>query len=116
MAATKLADGIIPGIFGNFNGGMITWAGPASYTQVSTGSPPTGGQSIPASAFGLKFLDAIIMISLDKTGTNGVEPIIVNPGGSTSAILLWFVAHTGAEAAGSANLSAISVVLLGIGR
>jgi len=116
MLATKLADGIIPGIFGNFNGGMITWTGPSSYTQVSTGATPSGGQSIPASAFGLKFLDAIICISLDSTGAYGVEAIITKPGGSTTAILLWFVGHTGAEAAGSTNLSAISVVLLGIGR
>jgi len=116
MAATKLADGIIPGIFANFNGGMITWTGPSSYTQVSTGSPPTGGQSIPASAFGLKFLDAVVMLSLDPTGTYGVEACVVKPGGATAATLLWFVAHTGAEVGGTTDLHTFAVVLLGIGR
>lgn len=116
MAGTKLADGIIPGIFGNFNGGIISWTGPSSYTQVTPGSPPTGGQSIPATAFGLKFLDCIICVSLDATGTYNVDPIVIKPGGATTAILLWTTAATGAQVSGATNLSAISVVLLGIGR
>jgi len=115
MAATKLADGV--GLaFANRLVGMITWTGPTSYTQVSTGATPTGGQSIPATAFGLKYLDAIICISLDSTGVYGVEALITKPGGATTAILLWYVGHTGAEAAGATNLSAITVALLGIGR
>lgn len=115
MAATKLPDGINLG-FGNRLAGLITWTGPASYSQISTGSPPTGGQSIPATAFGLKFLDGIVLLGLDNTGAYGVEATVINPGKATSALLLWFVAHTGAEVSGATNLSGSSVTLMGIGR
>lgn len=117
MADTKMVDGINIGL-GNRQIGLITHVGPASYTQVTPGTPPTGGDSVQASAFGLKFLEAVIALGLDNTGTYEVNGIVQSQGGggATSALLLWNTANTGAQVSGATNLSASTVALLGIGR
>jgi hypothetical protein len=110
--ATKVADGINLGI-ANRIGNMFTITGPTSYTHVTTGSPPSNGQTVTAQQLGLKAIDGVIMLAADTTGVNGVEYIPLTP---TSGILLWFVCHTGAEVSDATNLSAISVKILALGR
>lgn len=94
---------------------MVT--GPASYTQVTVGTPPagpTGGQSVPASAFGLKFLNRVIG-GLDNAGKYNVVAT-TGPGASTSATLEWIIAHTGAEETGAVDLHTYTVKLTAVGR
>lgn len=92
-------------------------AGPASYTAVTPGTPPTGGQLVSAKDMGLtEISDGFAAASDDGTYT---ATIIVNsqlvplsaPRGSTSFILQWRVSATGAEVAGATNLSARSMRL-----
>jgi hypothetical protein len=98
----------------------ITVTGPTSYTTITAGTPPaapTGGQSIPATAFGLKYIDDV-MAGLDQSGTYNVLAIPSMPSsgkGATSVTLMWITAHTGAEVA-SGNLSTFTVGLTAIGR
>ncbi len=89
---------------------VIKVTGPSSYTQVSVATPPTGGQVIDAAAFGLKYIESAEG-SLSNNGQYGVRVIFDNnpKQGVTSIRLLWFVASTGAEAAGSADLDALTV-------
>ena len=97
----------------------ITVTGPASYTAITPGTPPagpTGGQDIPASAFGLKFIDKIEG-GLDQSGTYNVLAVPNVPSGgqgATKATLMWTTANGGAEASG--DLHTFTVRLLAIGR
>jgi hypothetical protein len=101
--------------------------GPASYTQITPGTPPaapTGGDAISARACGLKFIEAVIVCG-DSSGTYGgyaFNPPVNktgNPSGqgaaATSVPLLWAVAATGAQVAGATNLSAVQLTLIVIG-
>lgn len=90
--------------------------GPTLYTVISTGSPPTGGQTINASDFGLVSLEGLIVLSNSDNGQFGVRPIALKPDiqGCPAYTLQWFTLATGAEV-GAVNLSARSVRLLGIG-
>jgi len=118
MSVTKLPDAINLA-FANRKMSMVVATGPSSYTQVTAGTPPagpTGGQSIPASAFGLKFIDEIIG-GLDNSGKYIVEGTTgAKPGGATSVTLMWIIAHTGAEESGATDLHTYSVQLTAIGR
>jgi hypothetical protein len=118
MAVTKLQDGIALPI-ANRKFSMAEVGGPASYTQVTAGAPPagpTGGQIIPATAFGLKFID-VILNGLDESGKYEVLGTSGNkPGGATSVTLMWVIAATGAQEAGATNLSTYKAALLVIGR
>lgn len=93
---------------------VVPISGSASYVAVVTGTPPTGGQSVPASAFGLKFFDHIAGGLSDDGQYIVTATLKGSPGKATSAILLWAVAHTGAEAA-NGDYSARSVALRAIG-
>ena len=92
--------------------------GPASYTQVTVAVPPTGGDVVQATEFGLKFLEHCVA----SASTNGQYNVYVifpslglPPNAPTSAILLWTVAATGAQVAGAVNLSAVAVRLRALG-
>lgn len=90
-------------------------AGPSSYTVVTPGAPPTGGQTIYAKDFGLKFFDHV-EVGLSSDGTYlGVVSLLGNAGKATSAILMWIVAAGGAEAAAMADLDAITLPIRAIG-
>lgn len=92
-------------------------SGPTSYTQVTAGTPPagpTGGQIVPATVFGLKFIN-VVAAGFDDSGTYLVLAT-TGPKASTSVTLMWITAHTGAEASGAANLSTYNVKLKAIGR
>jgi hypothetical protein len=97
----------------------ITVTGPSSYTAITAGTPPagpTGGQDIPATAFGLKFIDAIIG-GLDQAGKYNVLAVPNVPSGgqgATKVTLMWILAVTGAETSG--DLHTFTVRLLAIGR
>lgn len=98
---------------------VVNHIGPASYTQVTPGSPPTGGDVLYASACGLKFIQAVIGLAMDSTGTYIVcgIPAANSPGlEQTSVILRWFTAASMTEVAGATNLSGKNVVLTVIGR
>ena len=90
-----------------------THVGPASYTAVGVASPPTGGDTLYASEFGLKSFDAVIALSSDN-GQYGAEAIFPEgiAKGSTSCKLLWKTLATGAEVAGATVLSARTLRLL----
>jgi hypothetical protein len=96
---------------------MIKLTGPASYTQVTAGSPPagpTGGQIIPATAFGLKYIN-VAHGQLDESGKYLVIPC-VGPGSAAQVTLIWIIAHTGAEETGGTNLSTFTAKIRAIGR
>jgi hypothetical protein len=97
-------------------GSVIEWAGPSSYTQVTPGSPPTGGQAIEAKDFGLKYIEHVES-QLDATGAYRAEftPKVAGKYGVESGILAWTVVSTGAEVAAETNLSAKKVKLRAIG-
>lgn len=91
--------------------------GPASYAQVSNGTPPTGGQAVNASDMGLVDVE----FAMDGYSDNGqyvAQPILTTRpnGGAPQLILRWVVAATGAEASGATNLSARTVRIAAIGH
>lgn len=105
--------------------GNLPWtvadiAGPASYTQVTNATPPTGGQAVGIAALGLP----VSVIWAQAMGSDdGQFDIVVllspfNPlaGSGIGLILKWIVSATGAEVAATTNLSARTVRILAIGR
>ncbi len=100
--------------FGDRTIALIRHTGPTSYTAISVASPPTGGDSVPASAFGLARLESVIG-GLDDTGAYHAVATLAGKQEATAAQLMWKTAVTGAEVSGATNLSAKSVFLIGIG-
>ena len=87
-------------------------SGPASYTQVTTGAAPTGGQVVLASDLGLKNIEAAFGSGSDDGQYDVVVIFDGNPGVATTQVrLLWRISHTGAEVTGAVNLSARSIRL-----
>lgn len=90
--------------------------GPSSYTQVSTGSPPTGGDSVTAAEAGMSFFDSVEVVGGDNGEYGGVAFVDGGQNGvSDTATLLWNVSHTGAEVSAATNLSARTLRLRAIG-
>jgi len=91
---------------GNKNQVIATVAGPSSYTQVSTGTPATGGQVITAAQLGLVDIE-FATCSLSDNGQYEANIIFdLNPQNGVSSIrLIWVTAATGAQVAGATNLS-----------
>ena len=93
--------------------------GPASYTVITPGTPLSGGQLVPASAFGLQNIVAAWPVSNSNDGTYAVH-VFLSPyekgGSSTSIALQWLTAATGAEVAGATNLSARTVRIMAVGN
>jgi len=120
MAVTPFADSPRNGAWGDRPYAIIDFAGPSSYTQVTTGSPPTGGQAIVPSNFGLSAgLEGIFMVGASTSGTYGViafQATGYNQGqGNATWALMWFTLATGAQVAGATNLSGETVRLVGFG-
>ncbi len=88
-------------------------AGPASYTQVTTG-PLAGGDTVYASDFGLKYIESLDG-GITADGLYRVEVIMPVSGPATSVTLRWTVVATGAQVAGAVNLSASIVNLIAVG-
>jgi len=115
MARTTVS-GDYPIVAGNRKMSVIDHAGPSSYTQVSVATPPTGGDTVNASEFGLKFIECLLVMGSDNGAYDGTAfPLAGQFQPSTSVILEWVTAHTGAEVAGATNLSARTMRLLAIG-
>lgn len=103
--------------FGSKRAQIALLTGPASYTQVTTGSPPTGGQKLNATDFGLKWID----YAFTGVSDDGQYEVVLTPATSSNLspgtwIAIWKVAHTGAEVAGATNLSARTVRVFLIGN
>ncbi len=100
--------------------------GPASYVQVTTGSPPTNGDSISAKACGLNSIEAVFCQG-DSTGlytlvafsakvtTTGM---MIGTGADATVKCAWYTLTPGGlvETAASTNLSAIAVRIMVIGN
>ena len=122
---TPFADSPRNGAWGDRPYALIDWAGPASYAQVvnNTASPlgpPTGGQAITPSAFGLSAgLEGIFVVGSSLSGTYTVQAFQTNgynQGNNNSTwALRWITAATGAEVGAAVNLSAETVRLIGFG-
>lgn len=110
-------QGEYPAVPGNKLWSIAELTGPESYTQVTPGTPPTGGQEILASAFGLKFLEHVWVSMVDRTGAYIAHPISpASPGQpATSVTVVWIVAAGGAEVAGAVDLSGTTVRIMALG-
>lgn len=120
MANPTFADSPRNGAWGDRPYAIIDFAGPASYAVVVTGTPPTGGQPIGPSNFGLLAgIEGIMMVGCSDDGQYGVEPFMLTsfPFGQGNATwaLAWYVIATGAQVANTTNLSARSVRLIAFG-
>ena|SRR5579872_2439517 len=114
--ARALISGDYPQALGSRRISVIDHVGPASYTQVTVATPPTGGDIVQASEFGLKYLEAVLVEGSDNGAYDGAAfPLSGQLQPSTSVALEWITAHTGAEVAGATNLSARTMRLLAIG-
>lgn len=114
--ARQLISGDYPVVIGNRKLSIINHTGPSSYTAISDATPPTGGDLVNASEFGLKYLEAVVVLGSDNGQYDGVAfntNLNTQPG--TSVALQWNTSHTGAEVSGTTNLSARNLLLLGIG-
>lgn len=109
MAATVFQE--FPAPPGNKPQVVVNITGPASYVQVVTGSPPSGGQTVNATDMGLKSIESVGDISLSDDGQYICFPLFIsNPSRPTTSFrLMWITAAGGAEAGGGTNLSARSV-------
>jgi hypothetical protein len=97
-----------PTSFGSSRASVMGVAGPTSYTQLVPGTAPavaTGGQTIRATDFGLKYFDHVVA-GLTDTGIHRVECIPGDRSGSgpkgacLTYTLRWVVVASGAELAG----------------
>jgi hypothetical protein len=95
---------------------VMTKTGPASYTQVSVATPPTGGQTVEAKEFGLKYIE-FLESSLSDDGQYQVfaTPKVADAKGVSSWTLMWVTASGGAEVAAETDLSGRTVRLRAIG-
>lgn len=95
---------------------VLDHTGPASYTVVTVGTPPTGGDIISAAAFGLKWIEHM-SVTGDNTGTYFVVPIRTgtDPLGSILWTLRWFTAVGAVEVVATTDLSAKHVRIRAIG-
>jgi hypothetical protein len=82
------------------------------------GTPPTGGQLVTATDFGLQSLDFVQCMGSDN-GQYDIAcfPVPFSPGNPMTQVRVqWILSATGAEAAGAANLSARTIRLWAMGR
>jgi hypothetical protein len=116
-----------PTITGNVKQACWTHTGPASYTQVTNGTPATGGDIITAAELlaqgGLKYADWLTAPMCSDNGAYeaSVIPIDGNSQASTGILpsrnftLRWVAAGTSDEVAGTTNLSGRTIKLIGAG-
>ena len=109
-----------PCVPGNLPWTVVDIVGPTSYTQVTPGSPPTGGQAISISALGLPVSVIWAQTMGSDDGTYDVvallSPFNSLAGSQTGIILEWITAATGTQVSGATNLSARTVRVMAIGR
>lgn len=113
-----------PTSFGSSRASVMGVAGPAAYTQIVPGTAPavaTGGQTIRASQFGMKYFDYVVA-GLTDSGVYRVECIPGDrsgngpKGASQTYTLRWVVVATGNEVAATVvDLSAEIVRIFALG-
>jgi hypothetical protein len=91
---------------------MFDHNGPASYVQLATGTPPTGGDPVVPQEGGLKGIQGMGVFGMSDDGQFVVNCFKVT---DISWGLAWYVASTGAQVAANTNLSARKVTLFAIG-
>lgn len=109
---TLLPD--FPISIGNRRLAVATVSGPSSYTAVTPGTPPTGGQALSASQFGMKYLESVsVGFGAGGTHTGYWSPTSTTANGVTAGILIWTVANGGAEASGDLSAAVLRVTAIG---
>lgn len=99
---------------GNRRECVVLHPGPASYTQITVATPPTGGDTLLATEAGLKAIDWASP-GLSDNGQYIAYPIFTNTQASprsaaqVSIPVIWTVAAGGAEVAGGVDLSGRTV-------
>jgi len=88
--------------------------GPSSYTQVTPGATPSGGDAVTAIECGLKYIQAIHASGDDTLSYLPVPQAFASD--VTSAILRWFIAAGMTEVSAAVNLSARHTRLVVWGR
>lgn len=118
MANKYPLQGEYPAPPGNKPVSMADIVGPASYTVITTGATPTGGQTVLASAFGLKMLE-YVWASMGSDDGQYIGRCYLNPFydgmPSPSVLLQWVIAATGAEVTAAVDLSGRKIRLFAIG-
>src|SRR5262245_20741618 len=111
MATTRVMPDY-PAPPGNKNEVLVDITGPASYTSVSTGTPPSGGQTLNAQDIGFTTIEWASVSSLSDDGQYFAIPLFISLPAVplTSIRLMWIVASGGAEASG--DLSSRNVRML----
>jgi hypothetical protein len=118
MPATVMSRFGYPKIPGDSLWSVVDVTGPTSYTVITTGSPPTGGQLLAPADCGLQSIDWVQSLGSD----DGQYDIVCVPGPFSAGNplagvrLQWIISATGAQVAGAVNLSSRTVRLLVIGR
>lgn len=102
--------------------GMFKWQGPKSYTVVTAGNPPSGGDSLPAILLGI---DEILMLIGEGSYSGNFQVVPIRVSG-TKWTLQWRALRsatiggqsqtTGTEAAASTDLSGEYVTLRVLSR
>lgn len=105
-----------PAVPGNKYHAIGEITGPASYTQISIATPPTGGISVTAAELGLVEIESIQFMGSD----DGQYEVTAFPNctgkGCTQVQLMVKVAATGAQATGTTNLSTRKFRYHAVGR
>jgi hypothetical protein len=103
---------------------IIDHLGPASYTQLTNGTPPTGGDTIGPQEAGMRDIQAVIPVGLSDNGqyvalvTSGLSGR-AEASGNATFFISYFVRAGGAswvEVSGATNLSGRTFRFLVIGR
>ncbi|SRR6266700_1224711 len=113
--ATLMPD--FPISTGNRRLSVITLTGPSSYTSVVVGSPPTGGQALAASQFGLKYIENVYCSLSDDGQYSGYwTPASATKNAVVSGIFQWIVTDGGSEVRPTVDLSGRTIRVTAIGR
>ena len=83
----------------------VRWSGPSSYTQVTAGAPPTGGDSIKASQFGVNMI-VLVLGDSSYSGRFTITPIRV----SDSAWTLRWVSNVTATVGGQSQVAGTEAI------
>jgi len=102
---------------GNKLNSIHTITGPVSYTAVTNGAAPSGGQVVTAREVGMV---AIEWAGGTCSATGAWVPLVIFDGNPNKAMqsirVRWIVAATGAEVAGGVDLSTAKARMLFIGQ
>ena len=114
---SRIGSGQYPAPPGSQLESISTHVGPALYATLVQGTPPTGGDTLNADEFGLKFFDSVEVLGLDATGTYTALPIWDSgiTGQPTSVKLIWYSAGL-VEVANATPLSAYTLRIRATGQ